>query len=222
MIRVFARANLSVDVDALRRYLDEEVATRPQVYQGTGRFFGGWSITSGNGDYRDGWQPGQRALKFTNDGRVKIDTEKYREIFPIHPKHMRVPTELYSGPVKMLMHEIERRCAPTGILPSRVRLSKLDARRRLDFHRDSPVEEWRIHVPIVTNEFCQFEWDTDDDGKPDASLHMVPGTAWFVRVDRPHRFVNDGREARTHLQMSLLGWRDSMIDAFNTSAGAAS
>jgi hypothetical protein len=217
MIRVYAAADLPVDHDALQRYLDDEVATRPQVYQGSGGYFGGWSVTSGTGDYRDGWQPGQHALKrASGSGPVAMDKCKFQQMFPVHPKHMRLPTELYRGPVEMLMHEIERRCEPTGVTPSRVRLSKLDANRRLRFHCDSPVEDWRIHVPITTNRHCFFEWDLDDDGKPDVRLHMPPGSAWFVRVDKLHRFVNNGTQSRVHLLMSLVSWREEMIGIFNS------
>lgn len=217
MTRLYACATLPVDHGALQRYLEDEVARRPQVYQGSGGYFGGWSVTSGTGDYRDGWQPGQRALKSAQaEGPVEVDRDKFRKMFPVHPKHMRIPTELYCGPVEVLMREVERRCAPTGIAPSRVRLSKLDAHRRLTFHCDSPVEDWRIHVPITTNRHCFFEWDLNDDGEPDVRLHMIPGTAWFVRVDKLHRFVNDGGESRVHLLMSLVSWREEMIDIFNS------
>ena len=206
-----------MDCGALQRYLNDEVASRPQVYLGSGGYFGGWSVTSGTGDYRDGWQPGQHAFRrVRGDGPVEIDRNRFQQIFPVHPKHMRIPTELYCGPMKILMREIERRCAPTNIAPSRVRLSKLDAHRRLVFHCDSPVEDWRIHVPITTNRHCFFEWDLNDDGEPDARLHMPSGTAWFVRVDKPHRFVNDGDELRVHLLMSLVSWREEMIGVFNS------
>jgi hypothetical protein len=107
-------------------------------------------------------------------------------------------------------------------VPSRVRLSKLDAQRRLIFHCDSPVEEWRIHVPITTNPQCFFEWDFDGDGDPDERLHMPCGTAWFVRVDKAHRFVNDGEEPRVHLLMSLVSWQADMIGTFNSATGPAS
>jgi hypothetical protein len=216
MSLAYAPADLQVDHLALQKFLRDEVLTRPQVYQGSGQYFGGWSVTSGTGDYRDGWQPGQTAFKNARRaGAIEIDGQLFQQMFPIHPRLMRVPTELYRGPIESLMREIERRCVPTGIIPSRVRLSKLDANRRLAFHRDSPVEEWRIHVPITSNRKCFFEWDFNNDGEPDLRLHMVPGTAWFVRVDQLHRFVNDGDEARIHLMMSLVSWREEMIGRFN-------
>lgn len=222
MSRIYAPALVPVDYDALQRYLEDEVTTRPQVYQGSGAYFGGWSVTSGTGDYRDGWQQGQQAIKLMQrSGAVEIDRQKLREMFPVHPKHMRIPTELYCGPMEALMREIEHRCALTGAAPSRARLSKLDAHRRLAFHWDSPVEEWRIHVPITTNRHCFFEWDLDGDGEPDVRLHMAPGTAWFVRVDHSHRFVNDGNEPRVHLVMSLVSWRDDMIAIFNSTMSPA-
>ncbi len=37
-----------------------------------------------------------------------------------------------------------------------------------------------------------------------------------MRVDKYHRFVNDGSEPRVHLLMSLVSWRDEMIGIFNS------
>jgi hypothetical protein len=216
MNMVYAQADLPIDVAALQAFCAHELASYPQAFQGSGQFFGGWSVTSGTGDYRDGWQQGQHAMRgVRGDGTTEIDWAKYRALFPIPPREMRKPTQLYQGPIKSLMEAIERRCQATGIAPSRARLSKLDPQRHLLFHRDAPDEDWRLHVPIVTNDRCFFEWDLDGDSQPDVRLHMRPGTAWFVRVDRLHRFVNDGHAPRIHLLMSLISWRAEMVPVFN-------
>src|SRR5262245_44258187 len=132
---LYARAELPIDLEALRAFCATELPHRPQAYQGSGRYFGGWSITSGSGDYRDGWQQGQQAMRGTQgSGRAEIDWQKYRKLFPVPPREMRTPTELFHGPVKALLENIEERCRPTGVTPSRARLSKLDPRRKLTFH----------------------------------------------------------------------------------------
>lgn len=151
----------------------------------------------------------------TTNGDITLDKTKWRELFPVEPKDMIHPTQIYAGPLGALMDQIIRRCEFCHRSPSRARITQLDPGRALKFHRDDYVENWRIHVPIVTNPGCYFEWDMDGKGDPTHRLHMEVGTAWFVRVDKLHRFVNDGDTQRSHLLMSLVGWRESMIEVFN-------
>src|SRR5262245_56474433 len=192
MSRLYALANLSLDLPALKNFIEQVVAAKPPVFQGQSKNYGGWSVTSGTGDYRDGWQSGLRRRADGALCAVEPESPEFRDLFPIHPRHMRIRTELYVGPIKDLMQEIERRCARAGALPSRARLARLDGGEELPFHIDSSVEQWRLHVPILTNPGCFFEWDLNEDGQPDERLQMRAGEAWFVRVDQRHRFVNTG------------------------------
>lgn len=213
---LYVRANLRYDPIELRSWLYEKVVGLQQVYQGTGGYFGGWSVQSGTGDYRDGWAAGRQALTgSTGTGKVAINWDKFNEIFPVQPKDMRTPTQIYNGPVIGIIDQIEKRCQGYPVLPSRTRVTKLDAGSQLGFHRDSPDENWRIHIPIITNDGCWFEWDTDGDGQPDVRLQMPIGSAWFVRVDKLHRFVNHGDEDRMHLLVTMVYWKHQYITGFN-------
>lgn len=207
-MRVWVKANFQYDSDALHRFFEEEVAPLPIVWQGQGEYFGGWSVLSGNGKYTDGWVNG-----VGRDGLV--DTGRFRQMFPVLPENMRVRTEICRGPVHEIVDRLDRLCAPTGILPARTRFTKLLAGRSLRWHSDSTDENWRLHLPVRTNEGCRFEWDLDGDGEPDDSLYMEPGSAYFVRVDLKHRFANRGNTDRVHLLMSLVSWRESFCDVFN-------
>lgn len=211
----FHKANLNIDHPALLEFFHSTVEPLPITTQGRG-YFGGWAIQSGTGDYTDGWSAGRHAMTgSTTAGEITVDAEKWKALFPIEPKDMIRPTQLYAGPIAPLMDTIIQRCQAVNRRPSRARITRLEPGSSLKFHRDDHAENWRLHLPILTNSECYFEWDLSGEGTPTHRLHMEPGTAWFVRVDQLHRFVNGGTTPRVHLLMSLIGWRESMIEVFN-------
>ena len=71
-------------------------------------------------------------------------------------------------------------------------------------HTDALRETWRLHIPIITNPNCFFEWQRADGSIE--SVHLpADGSAWLVRVDLSHRAVNRSNEpsTRVHLLMGL-------------------
>lgn len=55
----------------------------------------------------------------------------------------------------------------------------------------------RLHIPIVTNEYCQFfdkDWNT---------YHLEVGKSYIVDTTQKHTAGNFGKETRTHIVMAI-------------------
>ncbi len=181
--------NFRCDPAALRDFYEQRISPQPsQPYLDNGASYAGWAITSRDGSLHDGVQ--QISLKGTgpNAGAASARTAVR-------------PTALCDGPVARVLLQLHA----MGLRPFRVRVMALqDSGFEMEFHRDASKESWRLHVPIVTNEGAFFEWRV---GETLVRKHLpADGRAWFVRVDRLHRAVNElpGKGTRVHLLMSLL------------------
>lgn len=185
------------DPAALLADLRTHVLPLPEV-SGPGGWFGGWSLTSGDGDYRDGWQRGHEVYKAGPGGGVAVDAELARRLFPKPPEQYTVPTPLCVGSLREAVDAAVAR----GLRPYRARVSRLGPGAAMCFHVDSATEGWRLHVPIATNPGCYFHWRAPGG---ETRLRMpADGRAWLVRTDVEHRFVNEGGEDRYHLIMSVV------------------
>lgn len=188
---------LRLDPAALLADLRAHVLPLPEVTR-PGGWFGGWSVTSGDGSYRDGWQRGHEVYAPSAGGRVSVDAELARRLFPKPPEQYVTPTEVCVGSLRAAVEA----AAALGLEPYRARVARLGPGAALNFHVDSAAESWRLHVPIVTNPGCFFQWRTPQG---ETRLRMpADGRAWFVRTDVEHRFVNEGERDRFHLIMSVI------------------
>jgi len=182
-------AGFRCDVAALRRFYETEVSRAPsQPYFDNGASYTGWAITSRDGTIHDGVQqlakqPGRR-----RPGEAPAQAAV-------------LPTPLCAGPLKAALEAL----AAAGLKPFRARIMALaDDAFTMAWHADAKHESWRLHVPIVTNPGCFFEWKVDERL---LRRHLpADGRAWLVRVDRLHRAVNErqGAGVRVHLLMGLL------------------
>jgi hypothetical protein len=178
-------ANFRCDIHALREFYEKEIRRQPsKPYFDNGANYVGWAITSRDGSIHDGIQH----IPVSSGGPLAETAVQ--------------PTPLCKGPVE----EALARLYAAGLRPFRVRVMAL-ANHGFDmkFHCDAKREGWRVHVPIVTNPGAFFEWRI---GEETVRRHFpADGRAWFVRVDKMHRAVNEGEGTgiRAHLLMSLRG-----------------
>ncbi|MDH6150482.1 MULTISPECIES: aspartyl/asparaginyl beta-hydroxylase domain-containing protein [Paraburkholderia] len=179
---MFARLkNFKTDPEALRTLFIERIQKMPSTpYRDNRVDYVGWAVTSRDGAMDDG----------------------IRRIAPGGPSVRGVtPTAACSG---CLMHVIDT-LNRGGLKPYRARIMQLESEgAEMPLHKDANAETWRLHVPIITNPNCFFEWQRADGSIE--SVHLpADGSAFLVRVDVNHRAVNRSNEAsqRVHLLMGL-------------------
>ena len=159
--------------------------------------FGGWSITSRTGDWRDGWDFFQndegKAMEVyfpKNDNNFKA-----LKFFNIaHSLEHKNPTEACVGELAYIVNQIE----DMGMYPRRVRVTCLKARAKSLVHRDADDGEYmaRLHIPLITNKKCVFIADGQN-------LHMEAGKAYIVWTQIWHQIRNDSDQDRFHLIMDI-------------------
>lgn len=175
--------DFQIDIEELARFYTNTVAKIPPLLSDNGADFEGWAITSRDGSITDG---------------VKMARGEKN----ISIKEATKPTSLYVGAIKAALEKLEH----SGLQPYRVRIMRLNNKgNEMRFHQDcAEKESWRVHIPIVTNENCFFEWRLDN-GQIER-IHMpADGRAFLVRVDKVHRAVNLNKEMfqRVHMIMGL-------------------
>lgn len=180
---------LSFDVQALREYLEETVLPLEPTMQGPG--FGGWSVLSSNGDYRDGWQMGH--LAHVGSG-LDREVKKQRKLKP--DMFFYRPTEIYRGYIREVLETLER----YHLNPKRARITMVPPGHDTSWHRDAPEGTYcaRLHVPIVTNPGCYFSYSGQEP------YHMAAdGSCYVVDPSFLHRAGNTGHEPRYHLLVNI-------------------
>ena len=96
---------------------------------------------------------------------------------------------------------LKRVLAVIGATWGRTRLMRLAGGAEVSPHVDVNYywrERVRVHVPIVTQPTVRFVCG-------DAQTHMAAGQCWIFDTWRPHRVLNDHREARVHLVADTVG-----------------
>ena len=157
--------------------------------------FGGWSILSTTGDWRDGWD------FFQNDEGEAMETyfpkndNNYKSLkffnIAMSTEHDK-PTQGYKGEIAKVLDQIKE----LGFYPSRARITCLKAGAKSLVHKDADDNEYmaRIHIPLITNPKCVFIQDGQN-------LYMEPGSIWMVWVQKWHQIRNDSDQDRYHLIM---------------------
>ena len=155
--------------------------------------FGGWSVTSRTGDWRDGWDFFQNdhgeAMEIyfpQNDNNFK--SLKFFDI--AHSMEHKNPTAACVGELASIVNQLE----DLGFYPRRVRITCLKAGAKSLVHKDADGDEYmaRIHVPLITNKKCVFISESQH-------LHMEAGKAYMVWVNNWHQIRNDSDQDRYHL-----------------------
>lgn len=179
---MFARLkNFKADPDALRAHFLARVQTMPSTpYRDNRVDYIGWAVTSRDGTLDDGIR------------RIASGSPNVRGVNP---------TDACSGSLAQTMDRLN----DSGLKPYRARIMQLESEgAEMPLHTDANKETWRLHIPIVTNPNCFFEWQRADGTIE--SVHLpADGSAWLVRVDVSHRAVNrsNAPSHRVHLLMGL-------------------
>ena len=159
--------------------------------------YGGWSVTSSDGSYTDGWL--HRATSLIVDPSMSV--EEYRR-YSVNVGLARPlidyikPTEICTPYLKSLIDEWK----DAGLYPLRVRIALMKGGHVVPWHQDAPdsVYSARLHAAIETNPGCILESKSEQ-------LHIpADGSVWFVRVNQIHRARNDGSTDRLHLMANIF------------------
>jgi len=159
--------------------------------------FGGWSLLSRTGDWRDGWEffhgnesPELKKVFFPEGGNTN-KTLKYFNI--AHSLEHKNPTQACQGEIRHVLEQLEQ----LGFYPRRARVSCLQAHSKSLVHKDGYRDEYmaRIHIPLITNEKCIHICEGED-------LHMpADGSVYIMWVNTWQQIRNDSDENRYHIIM---------------------
>ncbi len=190
---IYEKMPFTYDVNKLKAHLVNFVLPLPKESQSSN--FGGWSVTSSNGDYKDGWFQGQNIIAKHKTGDIKTIAEELKKLSIPLPKDYNKPTEICHGYLAEVVNDVAKK----GLRPGRVRIICLQAEGVSSWHQDMPSQYYgvRLHIPIETNEGCFFESE-------EGFAHLAAdGSAYLLRVNRLHRVVNRGQSHRYHLVMDV-------------------
>ena len=183
------RGQLYTTVMPLGRQIIQGEEYETPAYHG----FGGWSITSRTGDWRDGWDFFQNDEGEAMEVYFPKNDNNYKSLkfFNIaHSMEHKNPTQACVGELARVVEQME----DLGLYPRRVRITCLKAGAKSLVHKDADSNEYmaRIHIPIETNPKCVFI----SQGQ---TIHMEAGKAYAVWVNDWHQIRNDSDEDRYHL-----------------------
>lgn len=182
---------IKTDVKALKQHLINVVfKAGPPVIQGIEfgyEVFGGWSLQSRTGDYRDGWQMSKDSQTYTDEELKQLKQKGYG-----HPFEHKNYTDICTGYVRELIEQVDQ----MGFYPRRARITMSKHHTKSITHSDMPATQYgaRIHIPIVSHSLVYHETEY-------GSFHMEPGNVYIIWVNNMHRIVNDSSIDRYHIIM---------------------
>jgi hypothetical protein len=178
---VFEKLPYHFNIQKLQGFLMDTVIPIGDPFYPIEEGFGGWSVTSDTGHWKDGWYTGEE-LK---------DPDMYNK-----------PTELYKGYMAEVLDFIKEQ----GFKITKVRISVLPPKSKSTIHRDyHPLNfRSRLHIPILTNEqCCHIIYNNGLTEKTE--FHMpANGEAFMFWVNLKHQYVNMSNEKRYHLVMDAI------------------
>lgn len=206
---VVQKLNFRVDVNKLRQSLENDIfklgspviQSREHGFDG----FGGWSVMSRTGHWRDGYQQGHDWVFRKDMGYRQYSLAKYLGLG--HPMEYDKFTEAATPPFR----EIINRLANSGFYPRRARINILKAGQKSALHRDGPDDSYmlRLHIPIITNDKCKH---TVIQNKRIYEYTMpADGSVYAVKVNNLHQIINDSNQDRYHLIMDAYDTRKYTI-----------
>lgn len=184
---------LQVDIEKLNWHFQNVVKQYEPVYTRTEsdkplKKYGGWSVTSQTGDYRDGWDQyrGQNnadpLTRYKNNWRPRWFFDK--------------KTQICTG----YLNEVVDMVNDMGFVTRGIRIwDNPIGGHHIGWHTDGPsnVYSVRLHIPIVTNPDCVHVWAT----LPEETRIHIPadGSTYLFRTNVTHDTFNYGTTERYHL-----------------------
>lgn len=163
-----------------------------------GRKFGGWSVQSASGDWKDGWisRNFQRIIQRQLKKNKFEEMVKLSKKLGIHDDIKHVNPTQACGPY---FTEVINTLEDAGLMPRRGRISMLEPYAESSRHKDSSPETYaaRIHIPLQTYPECIHSiWD-DNDNRVD---HHLPadGSVYMMFVNNHHQIFNPTEHQRYH------------------------
>lgn len=180
-----------VDIKEMLAYLEFVQKSCPPFMKKGGPW-GGWSITSSNGDVYDGWQTGEKV----NDESLSLEERNSLKDFFAHNSFSK-PTVIYNAFIEKLLSDLKKSLPNLELTRLRIAVLEPHPEEEAYWHRDGEFEEgqkiFRFHIPILTNDQCFFEY-------PQERHHLrADGSAYLVEISRLHRALNLSNEKRYHL-----------------------
>lgn len=176
---VFEKIPFSVNLQKLQGFLFDTVMPIGDPICPIEPGFGGWSVTSDTGDWKDGWRSANASVKL--------------------PEQYNKPTQLCVGYMKEIIDQL----SDLGMQPTKVRVSCLPPKGHSSIHRDYPSNYFRarLHIPILTNsENCHILYDNSNVEVTRTNM-KADGSAYMFWVNLKHQYINLSNENRYHLVM---------------------
>ena len=179
---VFERLPFTYNIQKLQGFLADTVMSIGDPICPIAPGFGGWSITSRNGSWQDGWRKENETVDF--------------------PYEYNKPTELYIGYMKDVVNDI----AIKGLRPTKVRINNLPPNSKSSIHRDYPAADFkaRLHIPLLTNEKCSHIIYNNNDVEQSRTHMIADGSAYMFWVNLKHQYINESNENRYHVVMDVI------------------
>lgn len=178
---VFERLSFTYDINKLHSYFKDIVIPIGDPICPIAPGFGGWSVTSSNGTWQDGWRKSNETVK--------------------PPHEYNVPTELCVDYMKEVLEDIKNK----GLHPVKVRINNLPPHSKSSIHRDYPANDFRarLHIPLLTNKHCCHILYSKT-GVEQSRIHMAAdGSVYMFWANIKHQYVNDSTENRYHIVMDV-------------------
>ncbi len=189
---VFEKLDIIFPIHSYIEHFQKVVSQLPPVM--TSAHFGGWSITSSDGDYKDGWVY-QRKVTPESANSIEDVRAFNNKINFKGSRAYRTPTNICSPELKEMIEQLNG----LGLFPCRVRFTQVLPGGDTPFHRDNPPDIYgvRLHIPIITNSECFFECEAGKAHLP------ADGSAYLLKVNQMHRVYNHGPFTRVHIIMDV-------------------
>jgi hypothetical protein len=182
------KLDFKININELKNYLDFVKNFSPPFMKKNGPW-GGWSITSSNGEIYDGWQTGEKAYAESSS-----EEEKKAIVDFFNKSDFSKPTPIYNEFIASLINEILQEVPDLKLSRIRIAVLKPHPESEAYWHKDSDgAQVFRLHIPIETNDQCFFDYQNERHHlKADGSLYLID-------VGKIHRAVNNSSEDRFHI-----------------------
>lgn len=187
---------IKFNIKRLQEYFNTQVKHLEPAWNS--KNFGGWSILSATGDYRDGFQPIEKFFfldPISNKSKFDYESAQREVGYTWAREHINL-TQVGTEYIAQVINTIRK----AGLKPYRARWTIIPPKTFMVWHTDRPQDRYgvRLHIPIFTNPNCAFE-------TKEGTFHMpADGSCYFVGVDCLHRAYNDGDEDRIHIIMDVI------------------
>lgn len=180
---------IQFDIQELKDFYTEISKTYPKTVPVVKNpEYGGWTLLSDSGDYRDGWQQGgayvaggRRFEKLAAHDTQTVGTQLFQ-----YPEAQKALNTFFS----------------LGLKPIRTRIAEIESGGRLNWHIDYPDPvfnvRWRAHLVVITNESARFKWRRTPESEVRELALPDDCHLYLVRVDVEH-CVESKAGVRVHL-----------------------